>query len=140
MSTMTTPAVEPGFAVELALPIDSALDRVTAALKAEGFGVLTTIDVQVTLKEKIDVDFVPYAILGACNPVLAHRALLADKRVGLLLPCNVMIFEENGRSMVNIANPEVMLAHGLENDDLTAIAAEAAEKLRRVAAALGDAL
>ena len=124
---------------ELDVPLDEAIERVKNELKAEGFGVLTTIDVRATLKEKIDVDFIPYVILGACNPGLAHQALLADKRVGLLIPCNVMLFEENGRSVVNIANPEVMLAQGVENVELPAIATEAAVKLRRVAVALGSA-
>jgi len=138
LSTFTPPAVEPGFAVELDQPLDAAIDLVMSALKDEGFGVLTSIDVRATLKEKIDVDFIPYVILGACNPSLAHRALLADKEVGLLLPCNVIVFEEDDRSTVNIVNPEVMLSHGPDNGALPGIAAEAAARLRRVAAAIAD--
>lgn len=137
MSTTVQPTVEMGFTAELNLPLSAAQERVTAALKAEGFGVLTSIDVRATLKEKIDVDFAPYVILGACNPSLAHRALQADPRVGLLLPCNVTISEENGRSTVSIVNPEFMLTTGLESDAIAGVAAEATARLRRVAATLG---
>ncbi|MGD9712889.1 MAG: DUF302 domain-containing protein, partial [Thermomicrobiales bacterium] len=125
-----------GFTTVLDLPIDAAIERTRDVLKAEGFGILTTIDVRSTLKEKIDVDFIPYVILGACNPRFAHQALLAEKQVGLLLPCNVIVYEEDGKSTVSIANPEVMLSVGIENDSLASVAAEAAITLRRVAAAL----
>lgn len=140
MSIQTSPQTEMGFLAELGLPLDDAIERVKVELKTEGFGVLTTIDVRATLKEKIDAEFNPYVILGACNPALAHKALLADKRVGLLLPCNVIVFEENNRTMVNIVNPEIMLSNGLENEQLAGVATEAAIKLRRVAAALGSAV
>ncbi len=136
MDIVTKPAVELGFSTVLELPIDAAIERAKEALKYEGFGVLTTIDVRSTLKEKIDVDFVPYVILGACNPSLAHQALGINKDVGLLLPCNVIVYEEHGKSTVTIVNPEVMLSQGGTSDELEAVAAEASVKLRRVAAAL----
>jgi uncharacterized protein (DUF302 family) len=125
-----------GFGVTLDLPFDEAIERTTAALKAEGFGVLTTIDVRKTLDEKIGVAFEPYVILGACNPHLAHRALTAEHELGLLLPCNVIVHEHDGKSAVSIVDPGQMLGMVGDNADLQAVAAEATEKLRRVAAAL----
>ena len=82
-----------GFGCRVAAPMNETIERTTAALKEQGFGVLTTIDVQQTLKNKIGVDFQPYVILGACNPNLAHRALQAEKELGLLLPCNVIVYD-----------------------------------------------
>jgi uncharacterized protein (DUF302 family) len=116
---------------------DDAIDRVTAALKIEGFGVLTRIDVKNnTLKSKIDVDFRPYVILGACNPKLAHRALTADPQIGLLLPCNVVIQQEtNGDVIVSIADPRAMFTV-TANDALEPVVEEADERLRRVIASL----
>lgn len=125
-----------GFGVTLDLPFDEAIERTTAALKAEGFGVLTTIDVRKTLDEKIGVAFEPYVILGACNPHLAHRALTAEHELGLLLPCNVIVHEHDGKSAVSIVDPGQMLGMVGDNAELLAVAAEATEKLRRVAAAL----
>jgi uncharacterized protein (DUF302 family) len=88
------------------IPFDEAINRTTAALKTEGFGVITEIDVKATLKKKIDVDFRNYKILGACNPAMAHGALSADLMLGLLLPCNVIVFEEDGGDItVSIADP-----------------------------------
>jgi uncharacterized protein (DUF302 family) len=129
-------------AFEVRLPdgYDQAITRVTAALKAEGFGVLTRIDVHTTLKEKIGADFRPYTILGACNPPLAHRALSHDAEVGLLLPCNVTVEAApgGGGSIARIADPKMMMSAGRFGSDatLTAVAAEARERLLRVAAAL----
>jgi uncharacterized protein (DUF302 family) len=130
---------ELGFEVRLSLPYEAALEKVTAALKAEGFGVLTRIDVKETLKEKLGQDFRPYAILGACNPPLAHRALSTDGRVGLMLPCNVTVeADEQGESVVRIANPEMMLQVGAlqGNETLRSVAAEARARLERVTEAL----
>lgn len=130
---------EIGFEVHLAQPYEAALEKVIAALKVEGFGVLTRIDVKATLKEKLDVNFRPYTILGACNPPLAHRALSQDAISGLLLPCNVTVEEDlQGTSIVRLANPEAMLAVGdLESDPiLLEVAQEARARLERVAEAL----
>ena len=135
---MTTPTNAYGFGTTLDLPFDQAVERVTAALKDEGFGVLTTIDVRKTLKEKIDVDFEPYVILGACNPRLAHRALQAEHELGLLLPCNVIVHEHDGASAVSIVDPAQMLGVVGDNAELSAVANEAGEKLRRVVAALDE--
>lgn len=119
---------------------EQALDRVAAALKDEGFGILTRIDVSNTMKEKLGADFRPYAILGACNPPLAHKVLSHRPEAGLLLPCNVTVEAEgDGRSLVRIGDPEVMLATGgLDEDtELRQVAAEVQARLKRVAAALG---
>jgi uncharacterized protein (DUF302 family) len=91
-------------------PIDQVKERIVAALKAQGFGVLTEIDVKQTLKQKLDQDFRPYYILGACNPPLAHRALEADPAIGLLLPCNIVLQSEGEYVRVSILDPEVMFA------------------------------
>ena len=116
----------------LDLPYEEAITRTTAALKAEGFGVLTQIDIQATLKEKLNADFRRYMILGACNPALAHRALSANLDVGLLLPCNVTVYEEGAGSVVSAVDPLEML-RGLAADPAThAVAVEAGTKLRRV--------
>jgi uncharacterized protein (DUF302 family) len=128
------------FAFQLVLdqPYDQALTSVTAALKEEGFGVLTQIDVKHTLKEKIGLDFEPYAILGVCNPPLAHQALSSDPLMGLLLPCNVTVREVGGKSEVSIINPETMLSFDIfrENQAVRQVAEEARQRLARVAAAL----
>jgi uncharacterized protein (DUF302 family) len=135
---MATPitSAQLGTHVTIAAPYEVAIERAKAALKAEGFGVLTEIDVKDTLKKKIDVDFRRYAILGACNPPLAHRALSADLEVGLLLPCNVVVYEVDERtSTVSIANPGAM-APLLANPAFGEIATEAQARLDRVAEAL----
>ena len=131
---------ELAFEVQLSVPYDEALEKVTAALKTEGFGILTRIDVRATLKEKIGAEFRPYAILGACNPPLAHRALSRDARAGLMLPCTVTIESSGERSsVVRIADPDVFLrVGGFETDEaLMSIAAEARARLLRAATALG---
>lgn len=124
-----------GFGVDVALPFDQAVEQVTAALKAEGFGVLTTIDVKQTMKQKLDVDFEPYTILGACNPQLAHRALEAEHGIGLLLPCNVVVHQHGDRTRVEAADPIAMLGV-VQNPAVQAIAEEAAQRLHRVIGAL----
>lgn len=127
---------ELGFEVYLDSSYEQALEKVTAALKTEGFGVLTRIDVKATFKEKLGEDFRPYAILGACNPPLAHRALSVDPLVGLMLPCNVTV-EENpaGGAIVRIANPDLMMQAGSLNGQpgLVNVAQEARARLERVA-------
>jgi uncharacterized protein (DUF302 family) len=122
--------------VRLDAPYDEALERVAAALKEQGFGILTRIDVKDTLKQKIDVDFRPYAILGACNPKLAHRALGARAEVGLLLPCNVTVeAADDGGTIVRIADPDVMMGvGGFEGDPAVAAVAEEARSLLAKAA------
>ncbi|HMM41584.1 MAG TPA: DUF302 domain-containing protein [Thermomicrobiales bacterium] len=136
MSTTQMSQTTYGFGVTVDLPYDEAIERTKAALKEEGFGVLTEIDVRKTLKEKIDADFEPYIILGACNPGLAHRALLAEHEIGLLLPCNVIVHDDgDGRSKVSVMDPNA--AMGLvESDAVAAVAAEAREKLQRALEAL----
>lgn len=116
-----------------------ALEIVTAALKTEGFGVLTEIDVQATFKNKLNVDFRPYRILGACNPALAHRALTATGEVGLLLSCNVTVTQlDTGEIEVAIIDPIAMM-DVMKHPDLDAIAVEARAKLQRVADVLRSA-
>jgi uncharacterized protein (DUF302 family) len=130
---------EIGFEVHLELPYEEALERVTEALKAEGFGVLTKIDVRATLKEKLDTDFRSYAILGACNPPLAHRALTHEPVIGLMLPCNVTVESQGeNQSIVRLLNPRVMMGVGKlgQNKALAEVADEAYERLARVSEAL----
>lgn len=125
-----------GLVVRVNKTFDAALTQVTAALKAEGFGVLTEIDVKDTLKKKLDVDFRPYKILGACNPPLAYRALSTVPEAGLLLPCNVTVsYVADDVTEVAIVDPLAML--GIVNHpDLEPVAEEARARLDRVAAAL----
>jgi len=128
------------FAYQLTLdqPYEQAVETVTAALKQEGFGVLTRIDVKATLKEKLNADFRPYVILGACNPPLAHRALENDPLTGLLLPCNVTVEAAEEGVRVSIINPEAMLGVGplAENAAIQDVAVEAHRRLARVYEAL----
>lgn len=125
-----------GMTVRLNTTYEDALTRVTDALKAEGFGVLTEIDVKDTLKKKLGVDFRPYKILGACNPPLAHRALEAAPEVGLLLPCNVTVSQADDNSIeVAIVDPMSMLGF-VGRPELEPVAEEARARLGRVAASL----
>lgn len=120
------------FRAELDVPYEEAISRATAVLKEEGFGVLTEIDVKATLKKKLDAEFRKYVILGACNPNLAHQALQQELELGLLLPCNVIVYETDaGDSVVSIVDPLTMLGV-VENPGLQPIADEATERLRRV--------
>ncbi len=117
---------------------DQAIEKVTAALQTEGFGVLTRIDVKDTLKKKIDVDFRNYIILGACNPHFAHKALLAEPKLGAFLPCNVVV-EQAGQDFVEISivDPIAMMA-SVNNPQLSELAAEVREKLQRVIKAVAE--
>jgi len=123
---------EYAFTTILNTSYEDAVSRVTAALKEEGFGVLTEIDVKETLKKKLGVDFRKYVILGACNPPYAHRTLQTDLDVGLLLPCNVIVYEtENQKAYVSAINP-VSVLQVIKNKELRKIAEEVSEKLKRV--------
>jgi uncharacterized protein (DUF302 family) len=136
MENVTRPPL--GLTVQLAASYEAALPRVVEALKAEGFGVLTEIDVQATMKQRLGVDFRPYKILGACNPPLAHRALTIAPEMGLLLPCNVTVSQiEEGLVEVSLVDPLMMLA-AVPNPALEPVAAEARARLERVAAALQE--
>ena len=126
-----------GLRVEVPLTYEQAVERATEALKAEGFGVLTTIDVKHTLKQKLDREFRKYVILGACNPPLADRALHAELEIGLLLPCNVIVYEtEPGRSVIAAMAPIAALGIVGENSELQSVAGEADQRLRRALSAL----
>ncbi len=120
-----------GFSKNIDLPYEKAIDKVTEELKKEGFGVLTTIDVKETLKKKINVDFKKYIILGACNPPLAHKALESEEQLGLLLPCNVIVYENNGGSTVSFFDPMIM-THLIDNEKLKTVAEEVQGKMKRV--------
>lgn len=134
---MSTLAIDYGFSTTIDQPYDEAIEKVTAALKEEGFGILSRIDMDQALKQKLGVDFRRYAILGACNPPLAHQALSADLAIGLLLPCNVIVYEgdDEGRSGVAILNPIKMMSLA-GNPDLEAVAGDAEARLKRVIEAL----
>jgi uncharacterized protein (DUF302 family) len=115
--------------------VDTTEQRVRGALQDEGFGILTEIDVQATLRDKLDVDMPPYRILGACNPALAHRALQMDAAIGSLLPCNVVVrVHPDGGSEVIAADPDAMLALA-DNADIAPIAADAAQRIQRAVCA-----
>lgn len=128
-----------GYTAHLAgVPFNDARARITEALKSEGFGILTEIDVAATLKTKLDRDFRPYVILGACNPQLAHRALEAELGIGLLLPCNVCVWEEEGGSVVSIARPDAMFKI-VNREEIQPVADEADQRLRRALEQVGSA-
>jgi uncharacterized protein (DUF302 family) len=134
---MTTTTFAYGLKVTVPLPYDRAVERAREELGKEGFGVLTEIDVKATLKKKLDVEFRPYVILGACNPPLAHRALEAERDIGLLLPCNVVVYagDEPSSSVVAALDPVVLL--GLTGrSDLAPVAQEVRARVERVLAAV----
>jgi uncharacterized protein (DUF302 family) len=117
------------------LSYEQAIEKVTEELKKEGFGVLTTIDVKDTLKKKINIDFSKYMILGACNPPFAYESLQAEEEVGLLLPCNVIVYEKEGKTRVSVFDPMVMGAI-IDNPQIGPIAQKVKEKLQRALAAV----
>ena len=126
-----------GLAVTVPLPYERAVEAVRAALAAEGFGVLTEIDVRATLKQKLDADFRPYVILGACNPPLAHQALQAVPDIGLLLPCNVIVREEAAdRVVVGFLDPQIMV-NLVAKPEVATVADAAEQRLRRACESLG---
>ena len=125
-----------GIRAVLTLSYEQAIQKTTEALKAEGFGVLTQIDIQATLKQKINADFRHYMILGACNPALAHRALSANLDVGLLLPCNITVYEEGDGSVVTAVDPLETLGTLKEDAVAYEVAVEARDRLQRVIASL----
>jgi uncharacterized protein (DUF302 family) len=130
-----------GLSITLPVSFETAVAQTSAALKAEGFGVLTSIDVQQTLKTKLNRDFRKYVILGACNPVLADRALHAELAIGLLLPCNVIVYETADKeSIVSAMAPLVALGIVGANAELQEVAKEADERLRRALTALETAV
>ena len=126
-----------GFGTTLRVPYEEVIPRVKEALKAEGFGVLTEIDVRQTLREKLGAEMEPYLIRGACNPVLAHRALEVEPEIGLLLPCNVVVRAVEGGCRIEVADPQAMLGI-VGNEQLDAIAEEAKQRLQRAVATLGS--
>ncbi len=138
---MSTKALSPvrsyGFGTTIDLPYEQAVERTRGALHEQGFGVLAEIDVKQTMKAKLDLEFRPYVILGACNPPLAHRALSADLGVCLLLPCNVVVYDNgDGTSTVEVMDPEATPGLVGDNPDIAAVAREASVRLRQVVEAL----
>ena len=124
-----------GFSKTVDLSYEQAIEKVTEELKKEGFGVLTTIDVKDTLKRKLNVDFSKYMILGACNPPFAYESLQAEEELGLLLPCNVIVYEKEGKTRVSVFDPMVMGAV-IDNPKIGPIAQKVKEKLQRALAAV----
>jgi uncharacterized protein (DUF302 family) len=128
-----------GFQVSLDRPYEKAIEDVTEALKLQGFGILTKIDVRETMKKKLDKEFRPYAILGACNPSLAYRALSRSAEIGMMLPCNVTVeATETGGSIVRVSDPDAFMKFGIFNEDseLRAVADEARKRVMKVVESL----
>ena len=126
-----------GITIRAPIPFTEAAARVREALKAQGFGVLTEIDVQATLRDKLGAEMEEYLILGACNPPLAHRALAADRRIGLLLPCNVVVRTEAGQTVIEALDPQTMVAVAGQ-PALQPVADEAATRLRAALDSMRD--
>ena len=124
-----------GFTKEVDCSFEEAIERVTAALKKEGFGILTTIDVKEKFKEKLGIDFDKYVILGACNPPSAYKAICAEQHIGLMLPCNVIVYEKNKKTNVSIIKPSVAMSM-IDNNELKDVAEHVELKLQQVIDAL----
>jgi len=120
-----------GFTKELKLPFEEVIAVVTEELKKEGFGILTRIDVQEKFKEKLGIDFKKYVILGVCNPASAHKAIVAEENIGLMLPCNVIVYEKEDKTVVSIIKPTVAMRM-IENEELKQIATQVETKLKNV--------
>lgn len=125
------------FQTRLPLPVEQAIPQVLEQLKQEGFGVLMDLDIQATMKQKINADIAPYHILGACNPQLAHQALEAEPEIGALLPCNVIVRADGDETVVSFMDPQAM-TQLTSNPQVHAVANDAEARLRRVCAALGS--
>lgn len=123
--------IDYGFTKELSAPLENTVEIVTRELKKEGFGILTKIDVKEKFKEKLDIDFPKYVILGACNPANAHKAILAEENIGLMLPCNVIVYEKSNRTIVSIIKPTVAMGM-INNEKLKEIAICVEQKLKKV--------
>ncbi len=126
---------EYGFIKELNIPFEEAVEKVTEELKKEGFGILTTIDLKAKFREKLNIDFKKYVILGACNPMFAHESLLAEENIGLFLPCNVIVYEKGDKTVVGIIKPMEMMGM-IDNDELRDTAESVETKLKKVSEAL----
>lgn len=120
-----------GFTKEVKLPFEEVIAVVTEELKKEGFGILTRIDVKEKFKEKLGIDFKKYVILGACNPASAHKAIVAEENIGLMLPCNVIVYEKEDKTVVSIIKPTVAMQM-IENEELKQIAGDVETKLKNV--------
>jgi uncharacterized protein (DUF302 family) len=131
----TTATAKYVFGKTVGLGFDEAVSRVTEALAKEGFGVLTEIDVKATLKKKLGIDVAPYRILGACNPQFAHQAIELEPQIGALLPCNVVVREDKGKTRVEIMDPQAVLQL-VERPEIAEIATEVRKRLERVIASL----
>lgn len=131
----TTATTKYVFGKTVGLGFDEAIARVTEALAKEGFGVLTEIDVKATLKKKLGIDVAPYRILGACNPQYAHKAIEFEPQIGALLPCNVVVREEKGKTRIDIMDPQAVLQL-VERPEIEGIATEVRQRLERVLASL----
>ncbi len=123
--------IDYGFRKEINLPFERALEIVEEELKKEGFGILTTIDVKEKFKEKLGIEFQNYVILGACNPFYAHKAILAEEDIGLMLPCNVVVYEEKGKTILSMIKPTTAMGM-VKNQNLKQIAQEVEIKLKKI--------
>ena len=125
-----------GFTKELDVPFEEAEEKVREGLKKEGFGILTVIDVKEKFKEKLGIDFKKYIILGACNPSNAYKAILSEENIGLMLPCNVIVYDKNPKTAVSIIKPSVAMEM-IDNEELKTVAEEVEARLKRVFDSLG---